>query len=1094
VLENLQKSKSLEALEKKISKPFSLLLENLKDAPKALFVSFLKEKIDKNILIISGGAREDQFFENLSFFNKDIIEFPSWETLPDENIAPSPDIIGKRFSVLDTILKQKEKKVVIAPLQALLQKTVNKDLLENLLYTFEVGQTVSFEEVPKILLNLGYKKSSVVSDKGDFAIRGGIVDLYSPASDTPYRIEFLNNEIESIRTFDSVSQKTVAKIKKAFICPLKELELVKDKSSSYLLDYLGKETIVILDDLVALEDIYITLKKLNVNQSLYFSSFESFLNELKSLDHVFFIKESIEKLFNGQILKDPSLDRYFQKVTFEVFQKNIVSQRWAHPFLEIEDFLSFESFEDQELDIWNQIQHLSKEASLIFLNENQKEEDFVKENLKERNIAFDSFSFKKGYLSSAFIISDIPIAFIPYSEFSHKKRIRRQKWRSSYHTPPAEYHHLSVGDIVVHFHSGIGKYLGIEKQKNHLGKEEEFLIIEYAKNSKLFVPLSQAYLISRYIGAGEEAPDLTVLGGSKWQKTKILAQKQILGYASDLLHLYAERSEECGFIFPEDSEEMKLFEAEFPYIETPDQLEAINAIKKDMTSKKPMERLICGDVGYGKTEVAMRAAFKAVFDGKKQVAVLVPTTVLAMQHYDSFKERMKDFPIVIEFVSRFNTSKQNQEIIQRAGEGKVDILIGTHRILSKDVLFKDLGLIIVDEEQRFGVRAKEHLKNLKKNVASLAMSATPIPRTLYMSLINARDISVISTPPQDRLPIKTIVAQNDDKIIQNAILRELSREGQTFFIHNRVESIYGRAEYIKSLLPQARLQIVHGQMSSDEIDSIFHSFKQGNSDILMTTTIVENGIDIPNANTIIIDRSDSFGLADLYQLRGRVGRWNRTAYAYLLTPVNSTISPIAKMRLSALLETGGYGGGMRIAMRDLEIRGSGDILGVKQSGQIAEIGFHLYCKLLKRALESLKNKKEVIFTETKMDFAFSASIPEYYISETNLRMEIYHRIGDATSFKSIDELQDELLDRFGTLPKELLFLLSLSKIRIFANVNHLILLKFGRLSLLAQKMKKGKVEEKTFLLPPKIQEDPKTLETYVISELKKQFECFSTID
>ncbi len=1084
----------MEALEKKISKPFSILLENLKEAPKALLVSFLKKKINKNILIISGGTREDQFFENLSFFGNEIIEFPSWETFPEEGILPSLDIIGKRFSVLDSFLNSKEKKIVIAPLQAVLQKIVKKENLSNLLYTLETKKTFSFEDLPKILHKLGFKKVAVVAEKGDFAMRGGIVDFFSPAADAPYRVEFLGNEIESIRSFDSVSQKTIAKIDKAFICPAEEGDLLKnEKSASSLLEYLGSDTIIILDDLVALEDVYVTLKKLNIGQSPYFASFESFLNELGNFSHVFFIKETIEKLFNGKILKDPSLDRYFQKVTFEVFQKELLSQRWAHPFLEVEDFLTVESL-SLEMDIWSQIKHLSPLASLLFINETQKEEDIVKEGLRQNGIPFDSFLFQKGYLSSSFIIADMPLGIIPYSEFSNKKKIRRQKWRNTYHTPSAEFHQLNIGDIVVHFHSGIGKYLGIEKQKNHLGKEEEFLIIEYAKNSKLFVPLSQAYLVSRYIGASDEAPDLTVLGAAKWQKTKKEAQKQILGYASDLLALYAKRSEECGFIFPPDSEEVKLFEEEFPYAETPDQLEAIHAIKNDMMGKKPMERLICGDVGYGKTEVAMRAAFKAVFDGKKQVGVLVPTTVLAMQHFDTFKDRMKNFPITVELVSRFNTAKKNKEILEMTKEGKVDILIGTHRLLSRDVFFKDLGLVIIDEEQRFGVRAKEHLKIFKKNVASISLSATPIPRSLYMSLINARDMSVISTPPQDRLPIKTVIAQNDDKIIQNAILRELSREGQTFFIHNRVESIYNRAEHLKSLVPSARLQIVHGQMSADEIDLVFHSFKQGKADILVTTTIVENGIDIPNANTIIIDRADSFGLADLYQLRGRVGRWNRAAYAYLLTPINAPISQIAKMRLNALLESGGYGGGMRIAMRDLEIRGSGDILGVKQSGQIAEIGFHLYCKLLKRALESLKNKKEVIFTETKMEFGFSASIPEHYISETSLRMELYYRIGDATSFKEIDDLYGELLDRFGPIPKELLFLLSLSKIRIFANANHFILLKFGRLSLFAQKMKKDKIEEKTLLLPQKVQEEPKNLENYVLSELKKHFECFSPVD
>lgn len=1093
----LEKSISIRALREKMFEKekltnFSFLLENISSSAKALFISYLSSLTKKDILIISGGTKEDDLIENLLYFNKNVIEFPSWETLPEENISPSLDILGERFSALKKLINQRENKILLSPLQSTLQKTISKKSLENKLIKWKLKNALSFDSIDKILSSLRYKRVSVVSDKGEYAIRGGILDIFSPAAFSPYRIEFFDNIIESIREFDSVSQKTIQKVDEAFICPAEELFFLEsalpngEKSSeSLLLDYLSDEAIIIFDNLLSIEDVYVTLKKLTSFKSKYLISINDFFEKTKANPKLFFTKDSIDKLFEIQI---SGKEKFFQEINFDFLNEKISVKRFAHPFLEIENFLTFETLQKEEIDIFDQIKSLQEQKiNTIFFTETEKEEKTIKDDLLKKNIDLKNFSFKKGYLSSSFIISDIPESYIPYSEFSHKKKIRRQKYRSTYHTPAAEFHHLTPGDLIVHYHSGIGKYLGTEKTKNHLGKEEEFLIIEYDKNSKLYVPLSQAYLVSKYIGSKDETPTLSTLGSNKWQKTKDQAQKHIVGYASDLINLYAERSERCGFAYPEDSDEMKLFEMEFDYEETPDQLKAIEEIKKDMLDNKPMERLICGDVGYGKTEVAMRAAFKAVFDGKKQVAVLVPTTVLASQHYETFVKRMEGFPITIELVSRFNTLKKNKEIIEKTKEGKVDILIGTHRLLSKDISFKNLGMIIIDEEQRFGVRAKEHLKKLKTNVDSLTLSATPIPRTLYMSLINIRDMSVINTPPQDRLPIKTIIATNEDGIIQNAIFRELAREGQLFFIHNRVESIAQRASYIQKLCPMTKILVVHGQMNSDDIDMIFHSFKSGEADILITTTIVENGIDIPNANTILIDNADTFGLADLYQLRGRVGRWNRAAYAYLLVAKNKSVSEIAKKRLNALIEAGGYGGGMKIAMRDLEIRGAGDVLGAKQSGQISQIGFHLYCKLLKRALSSLKIQKPVNFIETKMEFSFPASIPEYYIPETNLRMEIYHRLGDSYSSKELDNIKEELEDRFGHLPLETLWLISLSKIKIFASMKQINLLKFGNLTFSAIKQKGKKTEQKTMMLSKSCQSDPLFFEKKVISELEQNF-------
>ncbi len=502
-----------------------------------------------------------------------------------------------------------------------------------------------------------------------------------------------------------------------------------------------------------------------------------------------------------------------------------------------------------------------------------------------------------------------------------------------------------------------------------------------------------------------------------------------------------------------------------------------------MMSDKVMDRLICGDVGYGKTEVAMRAAFKAVLDGHKQVAVLVPTTVLAMQHYENFTDRMHHFPIRVGVLSRFRTAKQIKETLEGVANGSIDIVIGTHRLISEDVKFKDLGLIIIDEEQRFGVKAKEHLKQIKADVDCLTLSATPIPRTLYMALVGVRNMSIINTPPQDRLPIKTVVTEANDQIIKNALLRELARDGQVFIIHNRVESIDAVATRIQTLLPQSRILIAHGQMHSDEVDMAFHTFKKGQADILVATTIVENGIDIPNANTILIDRADQFGLATLYQMRGRVGRWNRRAYAYFLVPNLSTLPEVARKRLNALAEASGYGGGMKIAMRDLEIRGAGNILGTEQSGHITSVGFHLYCKLLKRIIQALQGKAPSIMTDTKMEFSIDARLPEDYINEASLRMEIYQRLGEALSWEELNELWVEVQDRFGSAPEPALWLYHLTRLRIYAARHGFTLIKQDKMSLTIEKHK-GQEHLVRKILMPKIK-SPQEMEQKILEELER---------
>ena len=1049
-MKNLLSSPKLSQLVKECKTVPSLLMEGLWDGPKAALLSLLFGSLEKNILVITSDKNENRLASCLNYFEiQRFLEFPAWETLPGEEIPPSPDIVGRRFEILHKLLESKKPNVVFSTLQGVLQKVPTPKVLKPNCNLWKVGEEIPFEALDSFLEALGYKKEPVVADKGHYALRRGILDIFPLSAPEPIRVEFFGDEIESIRTFDPVGQRTIEKKDSVFICPASEPKLLEEGLAT-IFDYLEKETLIIFDDLLDLEDHYVRLKSLPGSRSRFFSTMDLLLEN--TFQKIFWSKEQMEKLSQVDMEKKVGRDFYsgkvpFQEMEFEAFGHKLKSSRWLPPFETISDFFSDEILSGVH-------RHSKSPLELHLLAATESEEKTLKARLKDENISLpEKTSFERGYLSSGFVLSDALVAILPMPELTGRYRLRRKKWRGTYHTPAAEFHELKAGDLVVHFHNGIGKYRGIEKKKNHLGQVAEFLVIEYASRSTLFVPIAQSYLVSRYIGSSEEMPVLSQLGTQKWHKARVQAQKAIIGYAEDMLKMHAEREVHGGFVYDPDSDDTINFESDFPFVETDDQTTAIGALKEDMVSEKAMDRLICGDVGYGKTEVAMRAAFKAVADGKKQVAVLVPTTVLAMQHFETFSERMANYPINIGVISRFLPAKKVRENLEKAKTGQLDILIGTHRIISKDVTFDDLGLIIIDEEQRFGVRAKEHLKKLKTGVDCLTLSATPIPRTLYLSLVGARDVSLIATPPQDRLPIKSHIVERNNEIIKNALLRELSRDGQVYFIHNRVETIHKIKDELQQLVPEARIVVGHGQMSADELDKVYHLFKSGEADILVATTIVENGVDIPNANTILIDRADQFGLADLYQLRGRVGRWNRPAYCYFLVPFKRELHELTTKRLSALLEASGYGGGMKIAMRDLEIRGAGDILGIKQSGQISSIGFHLYCKLLKRTIESMKKKQAPNFIETKLEFSFDAKLPEEYISEPSLRMELYHRLGEATSDEETDTILKEMEDRFGPPPEEVIWLYHLTRIRIFASKLGYTLLKFERFTFKAERSK-----------------------------------------
>jgi len=1037
----------------------SLVVEELWEVPKALLIALAQRVTQQHVVILTHSER---MLTDFPFFGLKPLEYPAWETLPSEEIPPSPDCVGERYRVLHALAQDTTPKLLVCSLQAALQKILPKKRLENLYLQVSVGQTLPFAQLPEHLTTMGYKRQSVAADKGEFAVRGGILDLYPVDSPDPYRLEFEEDEVVSIRKYDPVAQTSVGKVERILITPGQEYELLTTSEHlETVFDYLGPHTLVVFDQLTALEDKYATLKGMLSKKVKSFMSLEDLLQQLDKAQKIFFPEHNLETLGPLRHTGKATGSKVIEGVSFESLGTSFCVQRWRDPFLTLAEGCGLENA--QEASAQDILEILQKsETPLTLVCRTAAEQEAFSKRLPDATLV-------EGYLSSGLMLLEPPLTLLPTTEFTGRLQVRRQKQRSHYHSHTSEFLALSPGEAVVHMNNGIGRYLGIEKRPNHLGQLTEFMLIEYAEGAKLYVPMDQANLIAKYIGSNESKPEFHTLGSSKWKKCRERSEQAILGYAKDLLELQAQRVAKGGFAYPPSSELVLQFEEEFPYQETDDQLLAISSVYQDMQASLAMDRLVCGDVGYGKTEVAMRAAFKAAADGNKQVAVLVPTTVLALQHYESFKERMQSFPLRIGVLSRFQKPKEIRATLESIRTGDLDIIVGTHRLVSPDVIFKDLGLIIIDEEQRFGVRAKEHLKKMKHEVDCLTLSATPIPRTLYMSLVGARQLSVINTPPEDRLPIQSMVCQKSEDIIKTALLRELARDGQAYCIHNRVETIFEFADRIRQLIPAARIVVGHGQMSGDELDAVFHAFKSGQADILVATSIIENGIDIPNANTILIDQADRFGLADLYQMRGRVGRWNRKAYCYFLVSNLAYMQEVARKRLLALVQASGHGGGMKIAMHDLEIRGAGNILGVDQSGHVQAIGFHFYCRLLKKAVQALSRKQRpLLYTDVKLEFPYDARLPEDYVNDVTLRMELYQRLGDADSEEEIEEILKEMQDRFGPAPDPVQWLCALSKIRLFAQQHAFILIRMTKAVLYAEQKhgKKEKVHRSLLMKPP----------------------------
>ncbi|MGD0059214.1 MAG: transcription-repair coupling factor [Verrucomicrobiia bacterium] len=995
------------------------------DEAKPFAASLLSQIANCPILLVTDGLKsQEAFFNDLQTLLPGVQFYPAWETLPHEDKLPQADTIADRLKVLTNL----NAPVTVASVQALMQRTFAPEYFMSLRMELRLGQTLDMQEFLKTLTELGYRAEYQVSDPGDMAMRGGIVDFFPIDRDEPVRVEFSGDEIESIRTFDPVTQQSREKRDRLVVTPAGELGLLKqatDKTAP-LVDLLPRNTLLVLDEPDKLAEAAETYARQIPEGDKFFVEWRHTLEsgltlvqltEALAIDpppsHINLRLASLDAFRPLDTRSpEPEVAEQMRRVFFEQMQ------RWVGEGCALHVFCSTDGEKQRFEELWReQFQSIPKALTL----------------------------HPSSFLSRGFLWSEAKLVVVTDSEVFGRYKLVRPRRKFHQLAQPTDWTDLQEGDFVVHLQHGIGKYLGL-KSLEFNGTKQEVLSIEYADEARLYVPIDQAHLVSKYIGAGKRQPPLHQLGGMLWQRQKLTAERAIMDLAANLLEIQAARNILEGHAFSPDTAWQHEFEAAFIYDETPDQLTAIEEVKRDMESKRPMDRLICGDVGYGKTEVAIRAAFKAVMDGY-QVAVLCPTTVLAEQHWNTFRERMSGYPVAIEMLSRFRTAREQKKVAQLLRKGGVDIVIGTHRLLSGDILFKNLGLVVVDEEQRFGVLHKERFKQLRKLVDVVTLSATPIPRTLYLSLTGARDMSNIQTPPQDRLPVETIIAGYDERLIKQAIQRELNRGGQVYFLHNRVQSIEGVAARLRTLLEgsKIRIDIGHGQMSDDELEDVMRRFVKGDIDVLVCTTIIESGLDIPNANTIIIDRADRFGLSDLYQLRGRVGRYKHQAYAYILLPRHMQLVQSARKRIGAIKQYSSLGSGFKIAMRDLEIRGAGNILGSEQSGHITAIGFDLYCQLLKESIARMKGEKPKHRTlvTLKLDFLNDelgesyARIPNNYISDTRLRIQAYRKIALALELADVKALRREFRDRFGKVPREVEILLQCAEVRIQAGEAHI---------------------------------------------------------
>jgi transcription-repair coupling factor (superfamily II helicase) len=1011
-----------------------------------------------------------------------VVWLPAHDVLPFENLSPHPDVQEQRATALWK-LATGAVEILIAPVEAAALKLFDREYYAGLAVTLKRGEEVDLEVLTGHLGSVGYTQMDLVEMPGQFTRRGGILDVYSPESDRPVRIEFFGDEIETIRKFDPETQRSQSGLDEVELLPLTETP-VTERLLAAVNGRLSRQRVETEDEEMAAE-------AAAAGGVSVFPGWEFFSAVAGAERSLLTLIPKCALFVEEPAMVRNQIDRWWNKVEQRHERSGIGSlirpediylrpevlraSLDGHMGLDLDqlgvvDVLDEDStlgeielntrptlrFHGSIPALTEQLKRLMEtETRIVLAAPNQGDVERMATVLREYQIPYrlgsraahagetilEEASFMAGDLRVPVIVrtpiaagvsfGDANLILFGANDLSDEADVaaRPEPKRSKTAAFVSDFRDLGIGDYVVHVEHGIAQYQGL-KEIVQDGLSVEFMILEFAESAKLYVPLTRLDLIQKYrsTDAGP-TPVLNRLGSQQWTKTKARVRKAMQDMAGELLKLYAERTTAQGTAFSKDNEFQKEFEDSFDYNETDDQVSAIRAIKYDMESTTPMDRLLCGDVGYGKTEVAMRAAFKAVQDGK-QVAVLTPTTILSFQHFETFKKRFAQFPIHIEMISRFRTAKEQKDIVERVETGRVDILIGTHRLLSKDIKFQDLGLLVVDEEQRFGVRHKERLKQMRKEIDVLAMSATPIPRTLHMSLVGLRDMSVIETPPKDRMAIQTVVAKFDEKIVRSAVEVELERGGQVYFVHNRVESIYEIAARIQELVPTARVVVGHGQMPERELERVMLAFMRHEYDVLVATTIIENGLDIPLANTILINRADRHGLSELYQLRGRVGRSNRRAYAYLLIPPENELTEIARRRLAALKEFSDLGAGFKIAALDLELRGAGNMLGGEQSGHIEAVGFELYTSMLEAAVKEMKGESGEERPATQLNLGLSLRIDQSYVAEENQRLRLYKKIAGAASEAAVNEIRSEMEDRYGAPPDATVFLLEASLVRL----------------------------------------------------------------
>jgi len=1006
-----------------------------------------------------------------------VVSLPARDVLPFQNLSPHTELQEERATALWKIATGRAS-IVVSPIAATAILQRSAEYYTDLARTLRRGESFDLDNLLAHLNTVGYASADVVEMPGQYALRGGILDVYSPEAERPVRIEFFGDEVDSIRRFDPTSQRSSNPIDEALLLPLTETPVTDQLLGAIHTRLSGKRIAGSSEEIVeaAVRSGGVTV----------FPGWEFYAPVAGADRTVFDLLPRATVLLDEPDQLRGEFDRFWSRVG-EMHERSGVGnlvrpedlylppEGWWQKVAtltgaDIEHLGITQSAEDHSVTILTQptsrfhgavpsmleeVQKLTAAGNqVLFSVPNTGEVERLADIFTEYNVSFrlgsrtrggESYADETSYFAGEVNTTTLAKAYVPDGvvfpdahlaifgsrdlfDESEAVAARPQRAKSKVSAFLSDFRDLQVGDYVVHVEHGIGQYQGL-KEINQGDGNAEFMLLEYAEGARLYVPLTRLDLIQKYRSSEGAKPALSHLGTQAWAKTKARVRKAMKDMTEELLKLYAQRKMAEGHAFPAGDEFIREFEDSFEFNETEDQAQAIADVIHDMESSQPMDRLLCGDVGYGKTEVAMRAAFKAVSDNK-QVAVLAPTTVLAFQHYETFKQRFAPFPVTVEMISRFRNAKQQKEILQKAEAGKIDILIGTHRILSKDIKFTDLGLLIVDEEQRFGVRHKERIKQMRKQVDVLTMSATPIPRTLHMSLVGLRDMSVIETPPKDRMAIQTVVASWDDKLIQSAIEQELERGGQVYFVHNRVESIWEIAAKLQELVPKARVIVGHGQMSEGELENVMLKFMHHEADILVATTIIENGLDIPLCNTILINRADRLGLSELYQLRGRVGRSNRRAYAYLMIPREVELTPIARRRLAALKEFSDLGAGFKIAALDLELRGAGNLLGGEQSGHIEAIGFELYTQMLDRAIREMKGEVGTEEAETQLNLGLNIRIPAEYIPEENQRLRMYKRVAGVETESQLSDVGSELQDRYGEPPQAVRNLLDYASLKL----------------------------------------------------------------